>query len=713
MGENGLPIASPLRKGKSAEQFNFLEFAARQHLLQSEKTEKTDLAGAVRNDRRLVLLGDPGAGKTTLAKFLVLQFARALKDKRANVTDAAGNEYGIVRLPILIRVSEYAEARRLDVHLTLRDFLTQAFDLGPATRQDMKKVFDRALNDGSAFILLDGMDEVASLAARLEIAQQIEAFAASIPPENRLLVTSRIAGYREASLSNTFQKYNLRDMDDEQISQFVHQWCMATERFQTPDAAETDVCQRAERESKALLASIASSEGVRRLATNPLLLTILALIHRNGAHLPQHRVKLYELATQTLLSDWRLANAGGEARTVKAWEAEEMLGPLAYHMHKYEPTGLIADAKARELLYQYHAAARGRKFYDADIVEEVDDFLCRVREHSGLLVERAPGKYGFMHLTFEEYFAGRELISDFTQAAQKIYDVRHLPRWEEPVRLAIASERPKNADYLIRTAILAQKEKGKRSPYQPSPYEKILHRDLLFAARCLSDCESADSILSEEIGNQLADTLFEGNDNERSLFGIRLHIEPILPELTGSLMEATLINRALNDLKARGNKGYSYVSDILCKIANSTPEVVSALREIIKGDSKYLCYSAAAKLVELGIKDKAVIDTLIFSLNYLPILFEMINSADPYLDLHVTQVLVSIGRDNIDVINSVREHFELAQPPVQRYLAVALGQLGDNSPEVVKILATSTGEPSRLFIDGAWEALWEATTPRA
>lgn len=43
--------------------------------------------------------------------------------------------------------------------------------------------------------------------------------------------------------------------------------------------------------------------------------------------------------------------------------------------------------------------------------EAVHHFLETVREHSGLFVERGEGLYGFMHLTFEEYFTARQLVS--------------------------------------------------------------------------------------------------------------------------------------------------------------------------------------------------------------------------------------------------------------------------------------------------------------
>ena len=59
-----------------------------------------------------------------------------------------------------------------------------------------------------------------------------------------------------------------------------------------------------------LLPSIMEWPSVRRLATNPLLLTILALIHENVGRLPNRRIKLYEIAAHTLIESWRQAQSG-------------------------------------------------------------------------------------------------------------------------------------------------------------------------------------------------------------------------------------------------------------------------------------------------------------------------------------------------------------------------------------------------------------------
>ena len=148
---------------------------------------------------------------------------------------------------------------------------------------------------------------------------------------------------------------------------------------------------------------------MRRLAVNPLLLRILALIHRTGAKLPQKRIELYKLAADTLARTWRPAQGVSESALVKesALLKEDYLTPLlstlAYWLHVNKPTGLATEREVYEVLGE--AWARLNEWHwDADdpnpkITEEIRKFLAAVHEHTGLFVERAPTRYGFMHLT--------------------------------------------------------------------------------------------------------------------------------------------------------------------------------------------------------------------------------------------------------------------------------------------------------------------------
>src|SRR5262249_27174232 len=111
-----------------------------------------------------------------------------------------------------------------------------------------------------------------------------------------------------------------------------------------------------------------------------------------------------------------------------------------------------------------------------------------------------------MHLTFEEYFAARELVRRPDRLTKRIYGLRHQPRWEEPILLAIgfvSEAYPDLPGDLIRTAILAEGADACERGFKSSPREKILHRDLLLATQCIGDCVTIDATLRRQVIERL------------------------------------------------------------------------------------------------------------------------------------------------------------------------------------------------------------------
>ena len=109
------------------------------------------------------------------------------------------------------------------------------------------------------------------------------------------------------------------------------------ERAATGDAALA--AREAEREREELLEAVRRNPGVRSLATNPLLLTILAVMKRQGVALPERRAELYQTYVETLLRGWNLVRslAGRSSRDVDLAETLKVLAPLALWMHETSP----------------------------------------------------------------------------------------------------------------------------------------------------------------------------------------------------------------------------------------------------------------------------------------------------------------------------------------------------------------------------------------
>jgi hypothetical protein len=266
--------------------------------------------------------------------------------------------------------------------------------------------------------------------------------------------------------------------------------------------------------AKVQLRAVHTTRGVRAFAANPLLLTTLALIHRTGAQLPQKRIGLYKIATDTLARTWRIASGVPESALVRDEYLTRLLGRFAYWLHDTKDTGIATEREVYEVLGREWAQIN-RLDWDPDdqdpaILEEVRGLLERVQVHTGLFVERSPGRYGFMHLTFEEYYAARNLVARPTRAPKLIRDKLHNPRWEEPILLAlgfVGLDYPEQAIDLVELSVFGRGEGADDWTITPSAFENILGRDYLFALRCLGDEIPIDPISERQLIERLTSEL--------------------------------------------------------------------------------------------------------------------------------------------------------------------------------------------------------------
>ena len=272
----------------------------------------TEVAEAVKKNPCIVILGDPGSGKSTVLRYLALRAAQTSLDN-VFATDVGP---ALPALPIFIRIADYAENETWR-RQSFTDFVTDYHRVHECPAEGLTDLFSTTLQAGRCLILLDGLDEIVRADDRFGIVQRIEDFVLRHREAgNRFVVTSRRAGYRNAPLQVPFVHYTIQDMSEEEIRRFVEQWCRAVESSETPDLPVEERERVAKREIDGIMSAIATP-GVRRLAANPLMLRILALIHRAGASLPQKRIELYKLAADTLARTWRLAQGVPESALVK------------------------------------------------------------------------------------------------------------------------------------------------------------------------------------------------------------------------------------------------------------------------------------------------------------------------------------------------------------------------------------------------------------
>ena len=390
-------------------------------------TEPQPVLNLLRDNDGLIILGDPGAGKTTFLKYLALHLAQG-----EGQALQLGNW-----LPILLPLSAYAnELAERDISLV--EFIAVYYK-NRGIDLPIDRVFADALREGGALILLDGLDEVREYHTRnLVLSRVNDFFSYHRQKGNKFIVTSRIVGYRQVrQLMDGMTECTLVDFEDEDIGRFIEKWTSAVERAASGDtmaAAESAATEREE-----LLLAVERNTGVRRLASSPLLLTILALMKRQGVALPDRRVELYQNCIETLLRNWNLARGldARYARDCNVRDTLRVLAPLARWMHEANPgIGLVKHADVEHQLVRIFTDRHAK-----DPAASTDAFLDDVHHHAGLLLERGSGEYGFIHLTFQEYLTAVAIgmlgQQDVTPIVDVLSDHVSDPDWREVSLLTI------------------------------------------------------------------------------------------------------------------------------------------------------------------------------------------------------------------------------------------------------------------------------------
>ena len=350
--------------------------------------------GGPAQDARLAILAAPGGGKSTLLKRLAVAYA--FPERRLLTAEQLPDR---AWLPLIVRCRQLESVATTPIREILASIAERAEM--PQRRAEFDALVSGALVNGDVLLLVDGLDEIADGSDRVGFVKQLRTFLATYPGVS-MVVTSRVAGFRVvgSALSHVCDHYRVSDFDDGDIESLTVAW----HREVVGDTQATiDDARR-------LASRIVESDRVRRLASNPLLLTTLLLVKRWVGDLPRKRSVLYEKAIEVLLMTW---NVEGH----RPIDKEEALPQLAYVAFAMSVDGVqtISGTRLRELLIEARAALPEVLAY-AQI--PVSEFVRRIEDRSSVLsltghdieAGRTVSVYEFKHLTFQEYLTALAVV---------------------------------------------------------------------------------------------------------------------------------------------------------------------------------------------------------------------------------------------------------------------------------------------------------------
>jgi len=288
--------------------------------------------------------------------------------------------------------------------------------------------FTSYLRNGEAILLLDGLDEVATEEKRTEVSQWIHDRVHGAFPRCPVIVTSRFSGYRGgAVLPEHYLRLEIQDYGLPQVKQFLENWLTAVETHVNADTKHWRIQARGKAED--LYRRVETTKALRDLAVNPLMLQIIALVHRDRGTLPERRVELYAECTDVLLERWDKAK--GMTVPLSAAEARQLLQPVALWMHSVENRREVS--KQEILDYIAPILPRIKQGVNAE------DLLNSWRERSGIFKGEGETHF-FHHLSFQEYLTAREIRN----SRQLEILVKHFDEawWREPTLLAMGLTDP-------------------------------------------------------------------------------------------------------------------------------------------------------------------------------------------------------------------------------------------------------------------------------
>ena len=380
---------------------------------------------------RVVIIGGPGQGKSTLAQFIA-QIHRAYilqKNDKFN-RDYPNYIPNIVRIPFRILLKDYAQwmvDNRDQAPHTLEKFISKLVRDDSGGRDISAEDVQDLLKTNPILLILDGLDEVTDSELRAQMLDQLTQFILRaddiLKADLQILATSRPTGYSDQFDPSHFLHLSLVPMNRDKILEYTKRWIKAK---------EFDLAKGKSLESSVI--ECLDEPNFSSLMNTPLQVTIFIFIILHGGTPPRQREELFEDYLEIIYKRER-----AKSRTIIQTEKRLLLGLhqyFGYMLHKRagasaNTRSMLKEDEFKKEVFNYLRKNDPISNRD-DLVQKADQLIREAHERLVLLVKLEPGFFGFELRSFQEFFAAGYLNDTALNSEQRFNRFRSTaipPHW--------------------------------------------------------------------------------------------------------------------------------------------------------------------------------------------------------------------------------------------------------------------------------------------
>ncbi len=346
-------------------------------------------------NKNLIILGNPGSGKSILTKYLSLKIIQ-------NEESLFENETVTGHIPFRIELRKY-HAYKKEHNEGLVKYLRVLLELEYGIQNILHEDIQKIIVEKKTLVIFDGLDEIFDINDKLLIKNDIENFIEQYR-KARTIVTSRFIGYDDAALKEENNiKLTINNFSNNQIEEYIKNWYLVE---------EDDAIVR----KKEIEDFLTKREMIdRELISNPLLLSLIVILYRNNLKVPESKLEIYQSCTKTLVDKWDLSKEMEINISEEIYKRKDtVFADLAYWQYKE------LSKKDGKVTYQRAKNTVGRSLTEK--LKIADDFTSDLYSEQFMLYALKRSLYfdnNFTHKTFLEYFTAFWIFSNIEKKHKK------------------------------------------------------------------------------------------------------------------------------------------------------------------------------------------------------------------------------------------------------------------------------------------------------